>query len=89
MNEKYTPEQLEKIKRQRIYEPEFQAILALYETRTDLGITQQELSKMSGIRQSNISRIERGTCSPTIKTLSELAYAMGKKLEIKIKWKKL
>lgn len=85
MNEKYTPEQLEKIKRQRIYEPEFQAILALYETRTDLGITQQELSKMSGIRQSNISRIERGTCSPTIKTLSELAYAMGKKLEIKIK----
>ena len=32
-----------------------------------------------------ISRIERGTCSPTIRTLSELAYAMGKKLEIKIK----
>lgn len=75
----------ELIKKQRIYEPEFQAILALYETRTDLNITQSELSKMSGVRQSNISRIERGTCSPTIRTLSELAYAMGKKLEIKIK----
>lgn len=75
----------EQIKKVHIIEPEYQAILALFETRTDLGITQEELSKRSGIRQSNISRIERGTCSPTIHTLSTLAYAMGKKLEIKIK----
>lgn len=75
----------EQIKKNRIIEPEFQAILQLYETRTELNITQKQLSQMSGIRQSNISRIERGTCSPTIHTLSQLAYAMGKKLEIKIK----
>lgn len=75
----------EQIKKTRIIEPEFQAILALYETREDLHMTQKELSEKSGIRQSNISRIERGTCSPTIRTLSQLAYAMGKKLEIKIK----
>ena len=75
----------EEVKKHRIIEPEFQAILALYETRTDLNITQAQLSKMSGVRQSNISRIERGTCSPTIKILSKLAYAMGKKLEIRIK----
>ena len=75
----------EKIKKIHVIEPQYQAILALYETRTDLGITQQELSKRSGIRQSNISRIERGACSPTIETLAELAYAMGKRLEIKIK----
>ena len=75
----------DKIKKTRIIEPEFQAILQLYEARTDLGITQKELSEKSGVRQSNISRIERGTCSPTIRTLSQLAYAMGKKLEIKIK----
>ena len=75
----------EQIKKNRIIEPEFQAILQLYEARTDMGITQKQLSEMSGVRQSNISRIERGTCSPTIRTLSELAYAMGKKLEIKIK----
>ena len=85
MKEKKQLSKEELIKKQRIYEPEFQAILALYETRTDLNITQSELSKMSGVRQSNISRIERGTCSPTIRTLSELAYAMGKRLEIKIK----
>ena len=75
----------EEIKKTRIIEPEFQAILQLYEARTDLHMSQKELSEKSGIRQSNISRIERGTCSPTIRTLSELAYAMGKKLEIKIK----
>ena len=75
----------DQIKKSRIIEPEFQAILQLYEARIDMGITQKELSQRSGVRQSNISRIERGTCSPTIRTLSELAYAMGKKLEIKIK----
>ena len=85
MTNKITPTNEQLIKKARIYEPEFQAILALYETRTALNITQKKLSEMSGIRQSNISRIERGTCSPTIDTLSKLAYAMGKKLEIKIK----
>jgi len=85
MNNKNLVNNEEKVKKVRIMEPEYQAILALYEARTDLGMSQLELSKKSGVRQSNISRIERGTCSPTIKTLSELAYAMGKKLEIKIK----
>lgn len=75
----------EQIHKTRIIEPEFQAILALYETRIDSGISQKQLSELSGIRQSNISRIETGRCSPTIHTLSQLAYAMGKKLEIKIK----
>ena len=85
MKNKNTEKRNDNIKKVHIIEPEFQAILALYETRTDLGITQKELAERSGIRQSNISRIERGTCSPTIHTLSELAYAMGKRLEIKIK----
>ena len=85
MKQNNTIKNEENIRKVHIIEPEFQAILALYETRTELGITQKELSERSGIRQSNISRIERGTCSPTIRTLSELAYAMGKKLEIKIK----
>ena len=85
MNEINKQKNQENIKKVHIIEPEYQAILALYETRTDLGITQKELAEKSGVRQSNISRIERGTCSPTIRTLSELAYAMGKRLEIKIK----
>ena len=75
----------EQIKKSRINEPIFQAILQLYETRIDLGISQKELARLSGVRQSNISRIETGTCSPGLETISKLAYAMNKKLEIKIK----
>ena len=75
----------EQIKKSRINEPIFQAILQLYETRIDLGISQKELARLSGVRQSNISRIETGTSSPDLETISKLAYAMNKKLEIKIK----
>lgn len=75
----------EQLKRIRINEPIFQAILQLYETRIDLGLSQKQLAELSGVRQSNISRIERGTCLPDLETLSKLAYAMNKKLEIKIK----
>ena len=85
MKEKFKVKNDEKLKKVMLIEPEYQAILNLYEARTELGITQKELSKLSGIRQSNISRIESGTCSPTIHTLSALALAMNKKLEIKFK----
>lgn len=85
MNRNTAADNEEKVRKVRIIEPEYQAILALYETRTDLGLTQKELAERSGVRQSNISRIERGDCSPTIRTLSALAYAMGKKLEIRIR----
>ena len=85
MPNKYNIKNDEDIKKIFINEPKYQAILALYETRTDLKITQKDLAKLSGIRQSNISRIENGTCSPTIHTLSQLALAMNKKLEIRFK----
>ena len=45
-------------------------------------MTQKELAEKSGVRQSNISRIENGTCSPTIATLEALAKGMGKKLTV-------
>lgn len=85
MNKKITKKEEENLRKVLLIEPEYQAILNLYETRNELGITQKELSKISGIRQSNISRIESGACSPTIHTLATLALAMNKKLEIKFK----
>ena len=45
-------------------------------------MTQKELAEKTGIRQSNISRIESGTSSPTIDTLSRIAAGLGKKLVI-------
>ena len=53
-------------------------------TRKQCNLTQQQLSEKSGIRQSNISRIESGSCTPTIQTLKDLAEAMGKKVKIEL-----
>jgi len=53
--------------------------------RMELNLTQKELAKLTGIRQSNISRIESGNSSPTIATLQQLAYGMGKTLHIEFR----
>ncbi len=62
--------------------PEYEVIRALVSARIEQNLTQEQLAQRSGIRQSNISRIESGTCSPTIATLQQLANGMGKKLHI-------
>ena len=63
-------------------EPEYSIIQALIETRKISGLTQKELSKLTGIAQPDISRIENGNANPSIKTLQKLAAAMDKKLKI-------
>lgn len=45
-------------------------------------MTQKELAEKSGLRQSNISRIESGAASPTVDTLSRIAAGLGKQLKI-------
>lgn len=67
------------------YEPEIECVRLLTEARKKQNITQKELSKMTGIRQSNLSRIETGICSPTLDTLQKIAVSLGKKLTIQIK----
>lgn len=60
-------------------------IRALASARIEQNMTQAELSKRAGIRQSNISRIENGSCSPTVATLQKLAAGMGKQLHIEFR----
>jgi transcriptional regulator with XRE-family HTH domain len=48
-------------------------------------LTQEELARKTGIRQSNISRIENGNCSPTVATLQQIASGVGKTLHIEFK----
>lgn len=62
--------------------PEMKVIRALVGARIEQNLTQKQLAERTGIRQSNISRIENGSCSPTIATLQQLANGMGKKLHI-------
>lgn len=53
---------------------------ALYEARESAGLSQSELAVMTGIDQSDISKIERGKANPSIATLGRLGDAMGMKI---------
>lgn len=63
-------------------ETEYQLTRSLVAARMASNMTQKELADKSGVRQSNISRIESGACSPTVATLQALAEGLGKKLVI-------
>ena len=57
--------------------PEFEIMHALIDARINSNMTQQELSAVSGVRQSNISRIENGKRDPSLYLAQKLAIAMG------------
>lgn len=62
--------------------PEYEAIRAVIAARLEQHMTQKELAQKTGIRQSNISRIESGSTSPTVETLARIAAGLGKELKI-------
>ena len=64
-------------------DPEFAVIRAVIEARKESGITQKELSELTGIAQGDISKLENGNANPSIKTLKRIAMALGKELQIK------
>lgn len=66
-------------------QPEYEIIDKLIKARTEQGITQKELAKKCGIKQSNISRLENGRTNPTIKFLQKLADALDYDLYISLK----
>lgn len=63
-------------------EPEFSMIRALIAARKEKGITQKELSKLTGIAQADLSKIENGNANPSLKTLKKLAEGLGKRLQV-------
>lgn len=63
-------------------ETETQVMRTLIDARLEAGMTQKQLSEKTGINQSNISKIERGTGNPSIATLERIASALGKKVSI-------
>ena len=65
--------------------PEREYIKAIISARMEQNLTQKELAEKTGIRQSNISRIENGNCSPTVATLQQLADGVGKTLHIEFR----
>lgn len=54
------------------------------EARRLLGMTQEEVARVSGIKRPNITRFEKGNYNPTIDLLVKVAESMGKRLEIRL-----
>jgi len=52
----------------------------LIDMRRTKAITQSQLAAVTGVHQSEISRIERGVGNPTAQTLARLGSALGARL---------
>ena len=65
------------------HELEYRLMMMVLKARNEQHLTQSELAERTGIRQSNISRIEKGQSLPSIATLNKIAHGLGKELEIK------
>jgi len=66
-------------------QPKMKVLRAIIEARIETGLTQAEVAERSGLKQSNISRIESGRSTPTVKTLMHLAKGYGKELHIEFR----
>lgn len=56
----------------------------IIENRNQAGLTQNELSKLTGIPQANISKIENCIGNPSLKILKRIAKSLNKKLIIRM-----
>ena len=64
-------------------EARYQLMMMALRARNEEQLTQSELAERTGLRQSNISRIEKGQSMPSIATLAKIAQGLGKRLEIR------
>ena len=63
-------------------EPEYDIINAMIKARKEKGLTQKQLSELTGISQADISRIENGTRNPSLGMIKRLAAGMGMQLKL-------
>ena len=65
--------------------PQYELIAQVITARTQQGISQEELAKRTGTKQSNISRFEGGNYNPSLEFMQKLAQGLGKELQIILK----
>ena len=63
-------------------EPEYKLASSLIQARLDKKMTQQELAEKAGVTQNTITRLESGTTTPTVGTISRVAGILGKELKL-------
>lgn len=64
-------------------EPEYQVARALILARLKNDLTQKELAKKMGTKQSVISRVENARTTPSLSFMKRLAQVLGMNLEVK------
>ncbi len=57
----------------------------MLDARKEKNLTQKQLSELTGIEQSHISRLENGNYNPTVAYLKRIAKALGKELHIEFR----
>jgi transcriptional regulator with XRE-family HTH domain len=64
--------------------PEFELVRLIIEKRNEQGLTQEELARRIGTRQSAVSRLEKGDYNPTLSFLRKVARALDTELHISL-----
>jgi DNA-binding XRE family transcriptional regulator len=64
------------------FREEFGLASQLIESRREGKLSQRELAKLSGVPQSEISRIETGASNPTYATITALLRPLGKRIQL-------
>ena len=65
-------------------EPEFAFIASVIRKRIEKKMTQAQLAKKLGTKQSAVARLEGGTYNPSFKFLQKVAAAMDAELKVTI-----
>ena len=68
--------------RRRIFAEAYDIAMQVIQLREKAGLTQAQLAERCGVDQADISRIERGSTSPTTKTLQRIADALGAEVRL-------
>ena len=63
-------------------EPKYEIIRQIIRLRKESGLSQEELSRLTGISRVKIKQYEGGMVSPSMKNLNKIANACGKKLTV-------
>jgi len=64
------------------FREEFSLASQIIQSRREGKLTQRELAKLSGVPQSEISRIETGASNPTYATITALLRPLGKRIQL-------
>lgn len=63
-------------------EPEYKLIEQIIRKRIQKSLTQSQLAKLAGTKQSAISRLESGSYNPSLNFLQKISHALNSQLQI-------